>query len=522
MYVPCQNSITSFSSSPSLLKVLSLHITYICKPAYPGILFIMQFCKTTYLFCLLVLLSVAARAQNINDISKSTAKLLAGKDSSAQIIIHNISISGNKKTKEYIIRREMQLKAGDTISAGAFNDELQKLQQQVYNTNLFIEVKPTITEISPGLVDINLAVKERWYIFPIPKFQLIDRNINEWIQKYDADLDRVVYGVKFTHYNLTGHRDLLRLTLLNGFTRNISLSYFKPVSEKKLNNGFSFTAGIVQNREFIYKIDTLNKPLLFNNGNFSRKNYFFGAGYNFRRNIMGTHYFNITFNHIAVVDSLIYTKYNPNYFKDPVTHKNYIDLSYTYKYINTNNAMYPLRGTVGSIRLLKRGFGFRGGVNMFSIEGSYNKYWPLKNEWYVSTELSAKTSLPFNQPYINQRSLGYSDVNLRGLELYVVDGVAFALARNTIKKKLFTVNIKTPFKSDKYHVIPFSVFAKAYGDLGAVYNKDAFSTSLNNKLLYTGGFGIDILSIYDVNLRIEYSFNQLGKNGLFLQAQSGL
>jgi outer membrane protein assembly factor BamA len=469
-----------------------------------------------------MLITTVASAQNVNDINNITANLLSAKDSSAKIIIHNISISGNKKTKEYIIRREMQLKAGDTLSVASFKEELQKLQQQVYNTNLFLEVKPELNEIAPGIVDINLAVKERWYVFPIPKFQLIDRNINEWIQKYKADLDRVVYGVKFTHYNLTGHRDLLRLTLLNGFTRNVSLSYFKPVSEKKLNNGFSFTAGVIQNREFIYKIDTFNKPELFNNGDFSRKNYFFGAGYNFRKNIMGTHYFNITFNHIAVVDSLISSKYNPNYFKEAVTHKNYVDFSYTYRYINTNNAMYPLRGTVSSLRFTKRGVGFSGGINMFSIEGSYNKYWPLKNDWYVSTELSAKTTLPFNQPYINQRSLGYSDVNLRGLELYVVDGVAFGLARNTIKKKLFTINIKTPFKSDKYHIIPFTVFAKTYADIGMVYNKEAYRTSLNNKFLYTGGFGIDILSIYDVNLRIEYSFNQLGKNGLFLQAQSGL
>lgn len=468
------------------------------------------------------MLMAAAAGQNIADIHPITAPFLKGKDSLDKVLIHQISISGNKKTKDYIIRREIQLKQGDSVSVASFNEELRKLQQQVYNTNLFLEVKPELTELSPGVVNINLAVKERWYIFPIPKFQLIDRNINEWIQKYNADLDRVVYGVKFTHYNLTGHRDLLRLTVLNGFTRNISVSYFKPVREKKLNNGFSFTAGVVQNREFIYKIDTLNKPVLFNNGNFSRKNYFAGLGYNYRKNILTTHYFNIQFNHVSVEDSLLDPKFNPNYFNDGVSHKNFIDVSYTCKYINTNNVIYPLRGTTATLRLLKRGFGFSGGINMFSVEGSYNKYWDLKHNWYASTEISAKTTLPFDQPYINQRSLGYSDVNLRGLELYVVDGVAFGLLRSTVKKKLFTINIKTPFKSDKYRVIPFTVFAKTYGDLGMVYNKDAFRTSLNNKLLYTGGFGIDILSIYDVNLRIEYSFNQLGKNGLFLQAQSAL
>jgi len=56
---------------------------------------------------------------------------------------------------------------------------------------------------------------------------------------------------------------------------------------------------------------------------------------------------------------------------------------------------------------------------------------------------------------------------------------------------------------------------------GTVYNKKAYDTYLNNRILYTGGFGIDILTLYDLNFRFEYSFNQLGKNGLFLHTQDG-
>ena len=70
------------------------------------------------------------------------------------------------------------------------------------------------------------------------------------------------------------------------------------------------------------------------------------------------------------------------------------------------------------------------------------------------------------------------------------------------------------------YLLPF--FAKTYTDFGYAYNKKMYETNLSSKLLYTGGFGIDIYSLYDVTLRLEYSFNQLGKNGLFLQAQSGL
>ncbi len=470
----------------------------------------------------LLLASLAAGGQNIDVSADYTRGLFTVADTGTKVCIRSITLEGNRRTKEYIIRREIQLKAGDSVTLGSLNKELQMLQQQVYNTNLFLEVKPAVMKTAPDAVQIILQLKERWYIFPIPKFQLIDRNINEWLQKYNGDLNRVVYGVKFTHYNLTGHRDLLRLTLLNGFTRNVSLTYFKPVSNKSLNNGFSLTAGVLQNREFIYRIDSGNKPLLFNNGAFSRRQITAGIGYNYRKNILGTHYFNVNFIQVSVTDSLIDQKFNPNYFKDPVSSKSFLDFVYTYQYVNANNAVYPLKGTLAMLRVTKRGLGFSGGVNMLAVEGNYNRYWALNRDWYLNWQLSGKTTLPFNQPYINQRALGYSDVNLRGLELYVVDGVAFGMSRQTLRKKLFTLNIRTPLRSDKYRVVPFTVFAKTYGDLGLVYNRPAFSNQLNNRLLYTGGFGIDILSIYDVNLRIEYSFNQLGKNGLFLQAQSGL
>lgn len=468
-------------------------------------------------------MAMPAAAQNINVATDVASRLFAGKDSALQITLHQVNISGNKKTKPYIILREIQLKPGDSISIGTLNHALQRVQQQVYNTNLFLSVQVDASLTPRHELDISVTVKERWYIFPIPKFQLVDRNINEWLQKYHGNLDRVVYGVKFTHYNLTGRRDMLRLTFLNGFTRNASFTYFRPVSDKSLNNGFSFTGGHVENREFIYKIDQDNKPVQFNNGNFSRRLIFAGIGYSFRKNILATNSFNLVYNNIVVADSLIDAAYNPNYFKDPVRKKQFVDLSYTWQFVNVNNINYPLTGTTSVIRAIKRGFGWSGGINMLSVEGSFNRYWPLSPHWYVSMQLSGKTTLPFRQPYINQRALGYLDVNLRGLELYVVDGVAYGLMRNTLKRKLFTINIPTPFKrSEKYNMVPFTVFAKTFIDLGTTYSEAAYRTSLNNKLLYTGGFGIDILSIYDVNLRIEYSFNQLGKNGLFLQAQSGL
>jgi hypothetical protein len=48
------------------------------------------------------------------------------------------------------------------------------------------------------LVDVN----ERWYTFPVPIFELSDRNFNEWWQNYNHDFRRVNYGLRLYQVQL--------------------------------------------------------------------------------------------------------------------------------------------------------------------------------------------------------------------------------------------------------------------------------------------------------------------------------
>jgi hypothetical protein len=99
--------------------------------------------------------------------------------------------------------------------------------------------------------------------------------------------------------------------------------------------------------------------------------------------------------------------------------------------------------------------------------------------------------------------------------------VLSTLAKYTIKKKIISFNIPVPFHIKALPSIPFTIFAKTYADAGYVYNRKELDTRLNNRFLYSTGFGIDILTLYDLNFKLEYSFNQLGENGLFLHAKGG-
>ena len=268
-----------------------------------------------------------------------------------------------------------------------------------------------------------------------------------------------------------------------------------------------------------YKTSADNKILFFKSKDFVNKNVYLNLSMRLQKGILARHQFNVAYSRLTVNDSIIF-HYNPAYFNTKSTTAGILDLSYTYQYTNVNNVDYPLKGVTKHVTLSKRGLGLTGGVNLFLVEAGYNRYWALRNNWYTNLQLLGNVKLPFDQPYINQQAIGYGSANIRGLEFYVVDGVAFGIVKSTLKKKILSFSIPLPFKSTRLiPSLPFTIFAKTYADAGYSYNKKAFETNLNNRLLYSGGVGIDILTLYDINLRIEYSFNQLGGRPLFFESR---
>ncbi len=435
-----------------------------------------------------------------------------------KITVRYILFAGNKKTKDYLIKREMQIKEGDQLKRADIKKRIEKARQFVYNTALFDEVNITYSFIHGNRIDITTEVKERWYIYPIPQFQLVDRNFNDWLNNYNADLSRVNYGLKFTHYNTTGRRDQLRFTILNGFTRMLSFSYTQPYSNKALTEGFTIGTSFSQTRELAY-ITSKDKTLSYSEGNFANTQWQINGGYIFTKGAKEKHTYTAGYLDMKVPDSIIIK--NPDFFNDSSVKQRIIDFTYNYQYIDVDNVAYPLTGEQYMITAIKRGLGLTGNTNMFSIEGWANKFKDLHKEWYLSLQGNVKVKLPFKQPYINQRALGYGEAFLRGMENYVVDGVAYALAKTTLKKKLVQFNINLPIRSKTFNKLPFTIFAKTFADFGYSYNKNKTNSYFSNRFLSTGGVGIDVLGLYNINVRIEYSFNQLGEKGLFLRTQSG-
>ncbi len=96
--------------------------------------------------------------------------------------------------RERIILRELEVKAGDTIPRPQLTEKLAWDQRKVTNTNLFITVEVTAKEVSANEIEIEINLKERWYVFVIPVFDLADRNFNEWWYERGRSFRRTIYG----------------------------------------------------------------------------------------------------------------------------------------------------------------------------------------------------------------------------------------------------------------------------------------------------------------------------------------
>src|SRR5690349_14761778 len=160
-------------------------------------------------------------------------------DSLTYTSVRNVTITGYKRTKLYIIEREITIKPGDLYTRGKLNRAMRQTREQLMNTALFVDVIVTQVELENAQVDVNVEVKERWYIFPVPYFRVVDRNWNVWINEHNASLDRVNIGLKVTHSNATGINDKFNFWVIGGYTQQLSFNYFRPYFDKKLRFGYN-------------------------------------------------------------------------------------------------------------------------------------------------------------------------------------------------------------------------------------------------------------------------------------------
>lgn len=433
-----------------------------------------------------------------------------------RISIQKIIIIGNKKTRDKIILRELNIKTNQALSTDSLPALIEQNKLRLATLGLFTEIKISIDTLNSSEITWNINVKERWFIIPEPVFQLADRNFNVWWVEQNKDIRRTIIGLTLRDKNFRGNLENLSITAQVGYTQKLIIDYFKPYLDKHQKHGAGISFGFAESQETFYSTDSNKLKFIKTKDNYIMRQYEGAVTYAYRPAYASKHFVKLGYKHYEIEDTI--AKLNPEYFENGSKQLSLLEFTYRFEMNKTDNWNYPLKGT----KIIAQ-FIARTGIDAMSSQVlgtlEVGKYYNPWNKWYISSTFRGRLTGPEDQPYVFQSALGSKFDYVRGYEYYVIDGSHFGLVRFNLKRELLDVIVRN-IRVKYLPVIPIKIYPKIFADAGYVRNQYAGNSFLNNRMLYAAGVGVDIFTAYDIKIRLEYAWNHLGQKGLFLHFNS--
>lgn len=438
------------------------------------------------------------------------------KGASYQVVVSDIETEGNNISRYGIITRELEFRAGDTLSIEELVYAMEESRENLLNTALFNFVEMDLDLADFPAVKVNILLVERWYLWPFPILELGDRNINEWLD--NPGLSRMNYGMYLVWENFRGRRESIKLLMKTGYRHLYTLSYSKPYFNATKTLGWSMEAGISQSRQLAYLTLQNRQQFLRLPDDFVYRNVYFQAGIDYRPAIRNTHSFRLGYNAFSFADSLLIL--NPRFSPRGAPEIHFFSLSWEFKNDFRDLKAYPLKGHYFDFKLSRVGLGLLAEetMDLTTLQTSYRKFWELGQRWYFAAGANAKISQGVTDVYFNQQGLGFMGDLVRGYEKYVIDGQHFLVMKSNLKYAL------VPQRTGQIGFIPwehfglihYAFYLNLFADMGYVadrhFNENNF---LNNTWLRGAGIGIDFVTYYDKVFRTEFSVNRQGEAGFF-------
>ena len=432
----------------------------------------------------------------------------------AQIRINKIQVEGNNRTKNYILLRELPYHVGDQINKDSLTVLNTLSQQQLFNTSLFLFVK--VTPVYPlindsSIVDIQIQVKERWYFIPKPYFKWVDRNFNQWWNEQNRSLDRVNYGITFSQKNATGNNDQLVLGFIRGYTQQNIIRYQLPFFDKKLKFGMGGGWQNYNQKEINYTTEK-DKQVFAKTNDVVRKGHRANVNLTYRPNLFERHSLQFGYGKEELSDSGFLIQ--PNFLASHKKVMTYGDITLGYTKIAFDYNAYPTNGAGTELVLFQR---FSKGAPFTSIQFRKLKAHSFSKQNFIFIETNSQVKFLPNDNYLDRRLMGYGNLQMNGLEYYVVDGNAATILKTAFHHSLGSITVKNPLTQKFLPEVKYDFWIRVFSNLGYVYSDRPSNTNkLSNTLIRTAGIGLDVISIYDFVLKIDYSVNQLGDKGVYL------
>lgn len=427
------------------------------------------------------------------------------------LVIGKMQVTGHKKTKPFVIFREMNISEGQRIDTAEVASVLKDNRNNIYNLGLFtrVDIKEQILK---DTLFLTIHVVERWYIWPQVNLAFEERNFMDWWQ--DKDFDRLVYGIGVDWKNFTGRDDNLDVYVQNGYSRRISFKYYLPYLFPKVRLDGRIGYRYINRKEVGYgteegimKWGRLQRERM----QIQHSGYIeFLKNFTPRKNLK----FGASFNHFHASDSIV--SFNKRYLTNGSRPEYYPSFFAEYNDDQRDIRSYPLDGRRFLARVSLTGLPWISTARFAKFEVRYSHHVPLSKRWNFAYGTQNIFILGKKVPYFEKGFIGFGNV-IRGYERYVIDGSFLNLTKAEMKFAIIPRQMlhwkRIPLKS--FRDFPVGLYLTAFSDAGFVLD-NTFSNqddTFKNRLLVGYGAGINVITFYDLTFRFEYSFNHMLQHG---------
>jgi hypothetical protein len=370
-----------------------------------------------------------------------------------------------------------------------------------------------------------VELTQTWLLYPIPLFDLADRNFNVWWDEFNHSLRRVNYGIDLTHLNLTGHVDQLKLKAQGGFSNRYEVSYRLPPLDKKQTLSLNAHLAFSRSRDLAYT--TGGSKLLFRRVNdvWQIRHWNATARLTWRPRLLTWHALELEYRRTNIADTV--ARYiNPDFFLDSARQQRHTSLIYNLRSDHRDFQPYPTKGWAFTGELRVNGLLPSDNFRLSRLYVQYARYFQVGKKSSFEAIAAGRVSFPRRKPpYFNNQALGYANNLVRGYQYYVSDGLDYVLLKNSLRLQVFDQLLHfgkwMPFKAFK--TMPLRIMLLASTDFG--YSNDPYYTEANplvNTWLWGYGPGLDLVVYYNKTFRIEWIRNRLGEFGYFITINTSI
>jgi len=389
------------------------------------------------------------------------------------LIIIDIVLTGNSKTKDNVILREMKTKLGDYYDP----EQIEIDRKRIQNLHLFtrIDIYP---DFKKNGVILNITVSERWYIFPYP---ILYRNERDW--------KKLSYGAGIIHQNFRGLNHNIVSSFWLGYNPGMDLYYSNPWFGGKHQFNYNFK---------IYSYKIRNKSLYYDRFDEKYKGFRLTMGKRWGYHLYLTAA--VGYRNIQVPDQYKQITYSQN----GTDHLPSIGLFF--RYDKRDLYEYPKDGWLLDLYVSKTQY--KSQIDFYRYGAELRRYQPLFYDVSIGlrtvVDLSSGNIPLYDHVYLGYlyRVRGEFNTRLEG-ENRIFGSVEFRFP--IIKIRYFDLGANDDVLGEYSRNLPFGVSGGVFFDTGTVWFQEE---KLNEKNLLSGfGFGLHFHVPYFDLLRLEYAFD---------------